>query len=91
MREKSPIAGKTVRIKPTVRSYSRFKLADQPFEVEDWWENVAGKSWVHCAGNPACLIYAVRSGKGGIPMDDDVLYGKIDGLGYLIHISELVL
>lgn len=86
MREKSPIAGETVKIKPTVS-----KLAGQPFTVEDWWENVAGKSWMFCDGNPACLIYAIRSGKDGLPLDDDVLYGKIGGLGYLIHISELVL
>lgn len=91
MRTKSPLAGQTVRIKPSVGSGFRTKLADRPFEVEDWWENVAGKSWKICDGNPACIIYAIRSGKEGLPMDDDVLYGIIDGLGFLIHVSELIL
>lgn len=91
MRNKSPLAGQTVKIKPTVGSGFRFRLADQPFEVEDWWENVAGKSWMFCDGNPACLSYAIRSGKEGLPIDNEVLYGKIGGVGFLIHVSELVL
>lgn len=91
MREKSPLAGKTVKLKSTVGNWLHAKLADQLFEVEDWWQNVAGKSWMFCDGNPACLIYALRSGKEGLPTDDEVLYGKIGGLGHLIHISELAL
>jgi hypothetical protein len=42
-------------------------------------------------GNPACLVYAMRTGcsKIFIPTDDEVLYGKINGLGHLVHITEL--
>lgn len=44
-----------------------------------------------CDGNPACLTYALRSGIEDLPIDDDVLYGKVGGFGFLLHVSELVL
>ena len=42
-------------------------------------------------GNPACMVFAMRTGfaKEPIPTDDEVLYGKIGGLGHLIHITEI--
>jgi len=40
-------------------------------------------------GNPAALIYAIRSGFDGLPTDDEVVYGKIGSFGHLIHESEL--
>jgi hypothetical protein len=59
--------------------------------VEDWWDRVAGKSWMQCNGNPACINYAMRTvmSNMNIPNDNEVVYGKINGLGYLVHISEL--
>ena len=54
-----------------------------------WRDRVAGKSWMMCDGNPAALKFAVRSAAAGLPTDDEVLYGKIGGLGELIHISEI--
>jgi hypothetical protein len=42
-----------------------------------------------CDGNPACLIYALRSGLMGLPTDDEVLYGKVGIFGHLVHISEI--
>ena len=85
MRKKSSLAGTTVTIKS-----GEFK--DASYVVEDWWQNVAGKSWMFCDRNPACLIYAMRTGFSelSVPTDDEVLYGKTeDGLGHLIHISEI--
>ena len=84
MREQSPLAGKTVTIKTG-------EFANTEYRVEDWWENVTGMSWMDANGNPACLKYAMRTGfsKIPIPTDNEVLYGKIGGLGELIHISEL--
>jgi hypothetical protein len=59
------------------------------FLVEDWairvWEGV---SWMEMAGNPTALIYAARSAP-QLPLDDRVLYGKIDGLAALVHVTEL--
>ena len=43
-----------------------------------------------CDGNPACLKYAVRSAFAMLPTDDNVLYGKVNGLGHLVHISEVI-
>jgi len=38
------------------------------------------------------MIYGMRCGLSEIPIpiDNEVLYGKIDGLGHLVHISEIV-
>lgn len=80
----SPLAGQTVRVKPSVD-----KLGGNLYVVEDWWDRVAGKSWMWSDGNPACLHYAIRSAAAHLPTDDEVLYGKVDGLGHLIHASEL--
>ncbi len=62
-----------------------------PVHVEDWWDRIAGKSWMDCEGNPAALIFAMRSGFAHLPTDDEVLYGKTaDGSGVLFHVSEVV-
>ncbi len=84
--EKHRLAGKTVTLncKPDPD-----QLNGKKYIVEDLWINVAGKSWMFCDGNPACLKYAIRSAMSELPMDDDVLYGKVSGLGHLIHISEI--
>ena len=61
-----------------------------PIRVEDWWDRIAGKSWMFCEGNPAALIFAMRSGLAHLPTDDEVLYGKTEGgSGVLFHISEV--
>jgi hypothetical protein len=62
----------------------------EKYEVEGYWDDVTGGSWMHAIGNPAALQYAVRSsGDTSIPIDDEVLYGKIDGFGYLVHVTEI--
>jgi len=48
-----------------------------------------GKSWMHADGNWAALHYAQRSGLTGLPIDNEVVYGKIDSLGHVVHVSEL--
>lgn len=82
----SPLAGKKVKIKSEANELGNLELL-----VEDWFDRVMGKSWMHCNGNPACLNYAMRSGFSSIniPTDNEVVYGKINGLGYLVHIIEL--
>lgn len=64
-------------------------FAGHDYRVEDWWDRVAGKSWKWCDGNPACLEYAMRSASEALPVDDEVVYGKIDGFGKLVHVSQL--
>lgn len=79
--EPHPLAGQTVTV----------DLGKGPvdYTIEDWWDRVSGGSWMFAQGNPACLGYALRSGLGGLPTDNEVVYGKIAGLGHLVHVSEL--
>mgnify|MGYP001613224196 CR=1 FL=1 len=66
-------------------------LAGQEYTIEDYWENVSGGSWMNAKGNPACLMYAMRTAfqEYRVPTDNEVIYGKIGGLGHLVHVSEL--
>lgn len=57
--------------------------------VEGLWKDVTSRSWMHANGNIAAMIYGMRSGIKGLPTDDDVYYVKVDGLGHLVHSSEL--
>lgn len=90
-KEKSPYAGQTVKTKAGIApdALSGRDLSNQDFTVEDWWENVYGMSWTISSGNAAALGYAMRPGF-RLPLDD-VLYGKIGGMGYILHVSELEL
>lgn len=88
--EKSPLAGKPVTIKKTSTHLQYPKWAGSKFHVEDWWDRVGGKSWMDSDGNPACLVYAMRSVNNKLPMDNEVLYGHQEsGFGSLIHVSEI--
>lgn len=83
--QSSPLRGKRVLIKDTCGQYG-----GEEFHVEDWWDRVSGSSWKSTTANPACISYLMRlAGNSGIPIDDEVLYGKIGAFGHLIHISEL--
>lgn len=97
MRDKFERAGQTVKVKQGVgRDLQCGDMSGAEFVIEDWCENVLGCSWMNANGNPAALEYAMRSGLNGknnaVPtFSDDVLYGKIGGLGHLFHINELEL
>mgnify|MGYP001559767686 FL=1 len=89
-KEKHELAGKTVRIKDHVIHFQFEKFGGQLYNIEDWWDRVSEKSWKLCQGNPACLVYALRSAKSGLPLDDEVIYGYTeDKLGHLLHILEI--
>ena len=74
----SPLAGATVTLKD-----------GREYRVEDYWDRITGGSWMDANGNPAALIYAVRGATAGLPLDDEVLYGKIGSFGALVHVSEV--
>ena len=76
-----PMSGNVVKI-------TAGAFAGSDYRVEDWWDRMAGQSWMDCDGNPACLEYAVRSASEGSPLDNDVVYGKIGAFGKLIHVSQ---
>lgn len=81
-------AGEILKIKETVP-----KFGGMNFKAEDYWENVSGKSWMDSNGNAAAIFYAIRTGTQifKVPVDDEVVYGKIGQMGYLFHVSELEL
>ena len=87
----SELAGQTVTIVDNA-THPQFEIAGVEYRVEDWWDRVYGKGWGESEGNPAALIYAMRSAFQPTPLsfDNEVLYGKIGGLGVLVHISEIV-
>ena len=89
--ESSPLARTTVRIREDVKHPQYPEFGGAEFHVEDWWDRLGGKSWMDCDGNPACLIYAVRSANADprLPLDNEVLYGKVGHFGSLVHVSEL--
>lgn len=65
------------------------KFKGERFKIEGLWKDISGISWMHANANPACMLYAIRSVHDNLPFDDNVFYGKIDGMGCLIHESEL--
>jgi hypothetical protein len=75
--EPHPLAGETVLV------------YDDSFQVEDWWDRFYGKSWMVSEGNIAAYQYAIRSALAGLPIDDEVVYGKIGDFDHLVHVSEL--
>jgi hypothetical protein len=81
-REPHTLSGKTVT--------ANWRGETEEYDVEDYWDRVAGASWMDIAGNPAVIHYEVRHRTKPLPDGDDVLYGKDRyGLGHLVHISEL--
>lgn len=83
--KKHELAGKTVTIK-------NGDLKGKEYTIEDYWDRLSDVSWGMADGNPACMIYALRTGmqEFRVPRDDEVLYGKIGFLGHLVHVSELI-
>ena len=88
-KEPSILSRKTVTIKKGVSHPQLGDMTGMEYEVEDWWDRDSGGSWMTANGNPACLIYAVRKAQNNLPMDNEVLYGKIGPFGHLVHISEI--
>ena len=84
--KKSPLADQKVRVKAGTLGPDAHEML-----VQDWWDRIAGESWGTCTGNIACLNYAARIAQKTPmgPLDDEVVYGKIGGLGYLVHVNEI--
>lgn len=85
-------SGKTLRVKQGAGiSFNGELLDEKEFVAEDYWINITGKSWMVSNGNPACIEYALRTGLNelNVPIDDNVVYGKIGYFGHLFHECEL--
>jgi hypothetical protein len=59
------------------------------YRIEDWYDRLGQGTWIEGVGNFACMKYAKHVSQWGLPLDNEVVYGKINGLGYLYHVSEL--
>lgn len=81
-----PLAGHTVTVKADLHGQGP---GEHEFTVEDWNDRVFGQSWMLLEGHPAALVYAMRSAMAGLPTDNEVVYGKVHGLGHLVHVSEI--
>lgn len=90
--EPSPLAGKTVRLRPDYHHPEIEDASNLYIVIEDWWDRIAGKSWMDCNGNPAALLYAMRTGFSSyrVPINNEVLYGKVGCFGHLVHVSEII-
>lgn len=86
-----PLAGQTVTVTPTAAVYGHADAKPFEFRIEDWNDRVFGRSWMDMNGHPASLGYAMRSAVGGLPTDNEVVYGKDGhGLGHLVHVNEFM-
>jgi len=88
-KEASKFNGKTVKIKASATHPQVPDFAGSEYRVEDWWDVLGQGSWMDCDGNMACIIYAMRVADNKLPLDNEVLYGKIGCFGHLVHISEI--
>jgi hypothetical protein len=87
MRDPSPYAGRKVRLKSAAA-----ELGGHDFQCVDWFANTGQLvGWREAleAGDPRAMGYAVRRGLGGLPEDDEVLFGRVDGMGQLVHVTEI--
>jgi hypothetical protein len=89
--EPHPLAGQTVEIRSDVKDRRNMVVGGAQYRIEDWWDRVSGSSWAVAQGNPAALQYTLRTGMSSdpVPLGDEVVYGKIDGIGHLVHVTEL--
>lgn len=83
-----PWAGETVRINQKDHCDDREQIVpDAELVIEDWWDRVFGTDW-QMTPHPLALRHMLRANRASLPLDDEVVYGKIDGMGVLVHVSE---
>lgn len=86
-----PLAGRTVILNENaVDELQHVVVPGVRFTVEEWFDGLRGTggSWKDIVSLPV-MIYAARQRAHGLPDDDEVVYGHIDGLGKIVHVSEL--
>ena len=90
--EQHPQAGQTVKVKAQLIAPNLDRSDDGPHNlvIEDWWDHLTGGSWMDAQGNFAAMNYAMRNAVRDLPLDDEVVYGKVGPFGHLVHVSEIV-
>lgn len=67
----------------------KYGTSNPVIRIEDDHEKVFGGWWGVQNGNPACMLFGMRSGFEGIPNNGKVYYGHIHSMGELVHENEL--
>ncbi len=88
-RDPHPLTSQIVTLKDDVIDPRKLVTGGTEYWIEDWWDRVSGRSWTISDGNQAAMHYAMRIATADIPLDDDVLYGKIGSHGHLVHVTEI--
>ncbi len=91
LNRKHPLAGQNVQVQLRRPECDPFGIHGRFLRIYDWWHRVSGESWRDGAdyGLAACKQYALRREDQGLGLDDCVIYGYVDGLGYLVHETEM--
>lgn len=87
--DKHPLAGQEVEL---IDEFDHRQYPDMDsFVIEDWWDHLTGGSWMNANGNPAAMVYGIRTGVASynVPIDDEVIYGHYKNMGVLVHKSEI--
>ena len=58
--EKSPLAGKTVRLKPAIKHPQVPDFGGSEYRVEDWWDRITDKSWMVCRNGARVAATSAR-------------------------------
>lgn len=86
-----PRSGDEVLLSVNTRDPLRGQVVSgKTFRIEDWADRVFGTTWDRAAnmGNWAAKHYSMRVDTVGLREDNEVVYGKIDGFGHIVHVSE---
>jgi len=70
----------------------KYGTSNPTIYIEDTDINIWGGSWMDQNGNPTAMLFGMRSGFEGLPMNGVVYYGHINspgGLAELCHESEI--
>lgn len=76
-----PLAGQTVIL-------SAGPYEGSQYEIEDYWDRISGGSWMD-SEDPDVIKYALTGLSYRVPLDNEVLYGQINGVGYLVRVAWL--
>lgn len=78
------------RIKGSSKYFKdKYGTSNPEFELEADSRKLWPGGWGMAQGNPAALLYAMRSAFDGIGMGGTVYYGHVGPMGELAHESEL--
>ncbi len=86
-----PLARHTVTIRDGVTDNCQHVVVPgATFTIADWAGRYLRAPWGEATGNPTAMQYGLRLIRTtGVPLDDEVVYGHINGVGHLVHVTEI--